>query len=177
MTTSNRLLALAASPLAPTKAEWANLRERFQDILWDVPVAAGPRLRAVEQHLASITWKPTSAEWSALLRDLDFLRIWMEGYETAAPRRRSEDEPGMLRVREYLSEWVAMFSGSEPAFLQDVLDAHVNTSQDALRLVNLRIDNYVLWLNGVRPTAPLDIRMGMPEDDYRELRLAARRKE
>lgn len=176
MTTSKRLLALSASPRVPEKTAWFILRARLQDILQEVPAGAASRRAAVEAHLAAIAGKPTVAEWRDLLRDLDFLRIWLEGYEAAAPPRvRSEEEPNMLRVREWLPEWAEMFGATPPDFIQEVLDAHVESSQAALRLVNLRIDNYTRWLDGVRPTVPLDLRMGLPEEEYREMRLTARR--
>lgn len=176
MTLSQRLLALSASQLAPEKTAWFILRARLQDVLREVPAAAASRRTAVEAHLATITWKPTAAEWRELLRDLDFLRIWLEGYEAAAPPRvRSKEEPNMLRVREWLPEWAEMFGATPPDFIQEVLDAHVESSQAALRRVNLRIDNYVRWLDSVRPSVPLDLRMGLPEDDYREMRLTVRR--
>lgn len=57
-------------------------------------------------------------------------------------------------VREWLPDYYAMCEGNNglDRVLSGIWDAEVESAGEALRLVNGRIDRWIAWLSGVRPS-------------------------
>lgn len=66
------------------------------------------------------------------------------------PRKRN---PSPLKsVREWLPDYFSMIESTQMnEILADIAKCEVESALDARNLVNRRIDNWVMWLNGTRP--------------------------
>lgn len=61
------------------------------------------------------------------------------------------------KVRDWLPDWLLLHSSEESqrsAGVLNLLDCEVESAQEARELVNLRLDNMILWLDGLRPADP-----------------------
>jgi len=72
--------------------------------------------------------------------------------------RRPKRNPSPLKfVSEWLRDYFMMIEGTKMGeILADISVCEVESVVDARNLVNRRIDNWVLWLNGTRPQPPID---------------------
>jgi len=72
--------------------------------------------------------------------------------------RRPKRNPSPLKsVREWLHDYFSMCEGTAmDEVLGDIAKCEVESAVDARNLVNRRIDCWVMWLNGTRPSAPPD---------------------
>jgi hypothetical protein len=72
--------------------------------------------------------------------------------------RRPKRNPSPLKsVREWLDDYFALCEGTKMnEILADVAKCEVESAVDARNLVNRRIDCWVMWLNGTRPSPPPD---------------------
>lgn len=74
----------------------------------------------------------------------------------------------MKPIREWLSDWISYIGdGANERHLtilgltDGILDREVVSGETAMTVVNERITNVQMWMNGVRPRIPLDDRMFM----------------
>jgi hypothetical protein len=66
------------------------------------------------------------------------------------PRKRSRSS--LKTVREWLPDYFSMVESTPMnEILADIAWCEVESAVDARNLVNRRIDNWVMWLNGTRP--------------------------
>lgn len=67
----------------------------------------------------------------------------------------------MKTVREWLGDWVSMHSERNLDVLGvlSLLDCEAHSAQAAVDLLNDRIDNMRMWMEGVRPQLPVHDRI------------------
>jgi hypothetical protein len=76
-------------------------------------------------------------------------------------RTRKRYVSPLKTVREWLPDYFAMCEGTKMVeILEDIAKCEVESALDARNLVNRRIDNWVMWLNGTRPR-PCPVEMAM----------------
>ncbi len=65
---------------------------------------------------------------------------------------RKRNPSPLKSVREWLDDYFSMIESTQMnEILADIAKCEVESALDARNLVNRRIDNWVMWLNGTRP--------------------------